>query len=138
MKFKYVLDTSAIITYFTGESGSEIIKDLLIKSVKNETTVLVPYVALTEFYYINYKRVGEDTANQRFVYLKNLPVTFIMLISEQYLIQSGRLKAQYPISLADAMIAAYALLEDAILVHKDTEFLTLEKEIKLQTLPLKV
>ena len=47
----------------------------------------------------NYKRIGGDTANQRFVYLKNLPVTFIKLISESYLTQSGRLKAQCSILL---------------------------------------
>ncbi len=138
MKSKYVLDSSAIITYFTGESGSETVKNLLIKSEKNEITILIPYIVLIEFYYINYKRSGEDAANQRFAYLQNLPVSFIQHISEPYLIQSGRLKAQYPISLADAMIAAYALLEDAVLVHKDPEFLTLEREIKLHTLPLKV
>jgi len=35
------------------------------------------------------------------------------------------------------MVAAYALLEEAVLVHKDSEFLSLENEIRLQTLPLK-
>jgi len=137
MKPKYVFDTSAVITYFTGESGAKIIKNLLVRSEKNEVTVLVPHVVLIEFYYISYKRAGEDAANQRFVYLQNLPVTFIKYINEPYLVQSGRLKAQYPISLANAMIASYALIEKAILIHKDSEFLSLKKEVNLQTLPLK-
>jgi predicted nucleic acid-binding protein len=73
-----------------------------------------------------------------FAYLRNLPVSFINYTDEAYIIQSGRLKAQYPISFADALISAYALLEDATLVHKDSEFLSLKEELKLQTLPLKV
>jgi ribonuclease VapC len=138
MKTKYILDTSAVITFFTGESGAEVVKNLLIKSEKNEIIIYIPNVVLIEFYYISYKRVGEEFANQMFVYLRNLPVSFINYTDEAYIIQSGRLKAQYPISFADAMISAYALLEDATLVHKDSEFLSLKEELKLQTLPLKV
>lgn len=138
MKTKYILDTSAVITFFTGESGAEVVKNLLIKSEKNEIIIYIPNVVLIEFYYISYKRVGEEFANQMFAYLRNLPVSFINYTDEAYIIQSGRLKAQYPISFADAMISAYALLEDATLVHKDSEFLSLKEELKLQTLPLKV
>lgn len=138
MKIKYILDTSAVITFFTGEPGAEEVKNLLIKSEKNEIIIYVPNVVLIEFYYISYKRVGEEFANQMFAYLRNLPVSFINYTDEAYIIQSGRLKAQYPISFADAMISAYALLEDATLVHKDSEFLSLKEELKLQTLPLKV
>jgi predicted nucleic acid-binding protein len=36
--------------------------------------------------------------------------------------KAAELKARYPISLADAWIAAAALLEQADLVHKDPEF----------------
>ena len=43
----------------------------------------------------------------------------------------------YPISFADSLIAAYVYLENTSLVHKDPEYLTLEKEIDLITLPLK-
>jgi predicted nucleic acid-binding protein len=137
MKPKFILDTSAIITYFTGESGADIIKNLFEKSINNEVLLLIPFIVQIEFYYINHMKAGEDTANQRFAYLSNFPAIIIREISEPYLIQAGMLKAQYRISLADAMIAAYALIEDATLIHKDSEFLNLEKEIKLQTLPLK-
>ncbi len=53
------------------------------------------------------------------------------------MVQAGRLKASYPISFADALIAAYVYLKNASLVHKDPKYLTLEKEIDLITLPLK-
>ncbi|MHB1276493.1 MAG: PIN domain-containing protein [Candidatus Humimicrobiaceae bacterium] len=138
MKPKFIFDTSAVITYFSEEDEVEIVNDLFLSSKRNEIDILIPFTVLVEFYYINFKRAGEDAANQRHAYLNNFPAIFIKQISEPYLIQAGRLKAKYPISFADAMIAAYSILEDATLVHKDPEFLSLEKEIKLQTLPLKL
>ena len=36
--------------------------------------------------------------------------------------KAAEIKARYPVSLADAWIAAAALLERAELVHKDPEF----------------
>jgi predicted nucleic acid-binding protein len=69
--------------------------------------------------------------------LMSLPLEVLKSIDEQYMIQAARLKASYPISFADALIAAYVYLENASLVHKDPEYLALEKEIDLITLPLK-
>ena len=48
---------------------------------------------------------------------------------------AAELKATYPLSLADAWIAACARLHGALLVHKDPEFGTLP--IDQETLPLK-
>jgi len=134
---KVILDTSAILTYFEGEEGKETVGKLLIKSASHEIELSLPFSAAIEFYYINFNSQGEETANQRFAMLMSLPVEVLKSIDEPYMIQAGRLKASYPISFADALIAAYVYLENASLVHKDPEYLTLEKEIKLITLPLK-
>jgi predicted nucleic acid-binding protein len=42
--------------------------------------------------------------------------------SPELLLRMAELKASYPLSLADAWIAASALEANAILVHKDPEF----------------
>lgn len=138
MSHKYIFDTSAVITYFTGEPGAEIVREILINAEKKQAEVIIPYITLIEFYYINCKRSGEEVANQRYVYLKSLPATFADYINEPYIVESGRIRANYSLSLADAMIAAYAVIENATLVHKDPEYLPLEKEIELKTLPLKI
>jgi predicted nucleic acid-binding protein len=41
---------------------------------------------------------------------------------EQTLLQAGKIKAAYRLSVADALIAAVAKLHQATLVHKDPEF----------------
>ena len=50
-----------------------------------------------------------------------LPITWIHE-SEQLLNKAAEVKALHRLSLADAWIAACALLHDAELVHKDPEF----------------
>ena len=134
---KFILDTSAILTYFEGEEGKETVDIFLVRSAAGEIELLVPFSAAIEFYYINFNSQGEETANQRFAILMSLPVHILKKIDEPYIIQAGRLKASYPISFADALIAAYAYQENASLVHKDPEYIMLEKEIDLITLPFK-
>ena len=134
---RIILDTSAILAYFEGEEGKETVEIFLIRSASNEIELFIPFSAAIEFYYINFNSQGEETANQRFAMLMSLPINVLKSIDEPYIIQAGRLKASYPISFADALIAAYAFLEKASLVHKDPEYLTLENEINLITLPLK-
>jgi predicted nucleic acid-binding protein len=53
------------------------------------------------------------------------------------LLTAGDLKANYRISLADAIIAAYALHHKAILVHKDPELSALAGQLRLEALPFK-
>jgi predicted nucleic acid-binding protein len=132
-----VLDTSAVITYFEDEDGKDIVEELLISSASGSSRLLLPFSAAIEFYYINYNNIDEEIANQRFAMLMSFPLEIIKNIDVPYMIEAGRLKALYPISFADSLIAAYACLEDAPLVHKDPEYIELKEEIKLITLPLK-
>lgn len=54
-------------------------------------------------------------------------------LPEPVLLKGGEFKARHQISLADAIIAAYAFVHHAILVHKDPEFeaLTMVNQMKL-------
>jgi predicted nucleic acid-binding protein len=54
--------------------------------------------------------------------LKELPVTLIWEVDEPTMLTAGRFKATYRLSLADALIAAFAARQAAILVHKDPEY----------------
>ncbi|MBE2237720.1 MAG: hypothetical protein IAE81_08025 [Caldilineaceae bacterium] len=54
------------------------------------------------------------------------------------MLAAARFKANYPVSLADAMIAAYATKVGAILLHKDPEYEALADVVRLEKLPDKV
>ena len=130
----YVLDTSAILSYFLREDDSEKVVNLLNKSINNKVKIFVPFPVIMELYYIVFKTSGRNAAEERFAALKMLPVVIDLEVSEQYLLIAGSLKAEYPISFADSLIAAYAIKQNAILIHKDPEYLSLDKEIVQQKL----
>ena len=129
---KYLLDTSAVLTLLEDEEGADRVETLL----RNEE-ILLPFLVLLETYYITLQKETEDVADQRYALLKQLPATFLSDIDEPTLLTAARYKARYPISLADALIAAFAVRHDAILVHKDPELELLSEMVQQEKLPYK-
>jgi len=57
-------------------------------------------------------------------------------LTEPVILQAGEFKVRHRLSLADAVIAAYAHLHQATLVHKDPEYAPLDM-IRQVVLPYK-
>lgn len=131
-KSVYLLDTSAILTLLEDEEGAQRVESLL-----RREEVLLPFLALLETYYITLQEQSEDVADKRYALLKQLSATILWNVDEPTLLTAGRLKANYRLSLADALIAAFAVRHGAVLVHKDPEMAALSKIVQLETLPYK-
>jgi uncharacterized protein len=69
-----------------------------------------------EIYYIPLMEQGEDEATRLVGLVKSWPCALVYP-DEKLLLQGGKLKANYRLSLADALIAAVAKLHNAKLVH---------------------
>ena len=124
----FLPDTSAILTLFDNEAGANIVEEIL-----REKDILVPAIVFYEVYYITIVRTNPETAEQRYAMLKSIPSRHVQELPEPVILKGGWFKANYRISLADSMIAAYAYVYDATLVHKDPEYepLTMIRQIKL-------
>lgn len=120
------------MTFLEDEEGAERVETL----IRNEQ-FLLPYIVLLEIYYITVQEQSEDIADRRYALLKQLPASFLWEMDEPTLLTSARLKAHHHISLADAIIAAFAVRHGAVLVHKDPEFEVLKSFIQLETLSYK-
>ena len=129
---KFLLDTSAILTFLEDEAGAERVEALL----RSEEVVL-PFLVLLEAFYITLQEQAEDVAEKRYALLKQLPVTYLWHVDEPTLLTAARYKAQFRISLADAIIAAFAVTQDTILVHKDPELEALATMVAQEVLPYK-
>ena len=129
MSETYLLDTSAVLTLVEDEKGADRVEYLL----RNEK-VLIPFLAAMETYYVTMQEEGQAEADKRYAHLKQVRATFIWDTSEPILLTAARYKATYSVSLADALIAAFAFQNDALLVHKDPEF-ELLKEVRQEKLP---
>lgn len=99
--------------------------------------VLLPFVVLLEICCITLQEQGEDAANARYAMLKALEVGLLTEVTEPVLLRAAQMKAYARISLADAIIAAFAAVHDAVLVHKDPEFDALKPQVRLEALPYK-
>ena len=130
---RFVLDTSALLAWLEGEDGVERVRELL----RGDDEVILPWPVLMELFYITARSSGEQVAFQRYASVKQLPVTLAEQMDEPLLLAAARFKAQFPISIADAMIAAFASHLGATLVHKDPEYDALKGKFAMESLPYK-
>ena len=119
----YILDTSALIAYLANEKGAE-----KVNGIRSEASI--PFVALSELYYLVWKRKGKAEANKIFGLVKSwqLPV---ILPDEKIILTAGRYKAVYGLGIADCYIASIAHSTDAVLVTKDEDFQVLKEELRI-------
>ena len=129
---RYLLDTSALLTLIEDEAGAERVEFIL---THNEA--IIPWVALLETHYITHQEQGRAEADRRYAMLKQLPVTFVNDMDEPTLLTAARIKAWHRLSFADAIIAAIAVQQQAILLHKDPEYEAVVGQVSLEALPYK-
>ena len=129
---RYLLDTSALLTLIEDETGADRVEQVL-----RQTEVLLPWLSLLECSYITRQEQGEAEANLRYAMIKQLPLSILWTMDEPTLLTAARLRAAHRLSLADAVIAAFAIQHNAVLLHKDPEFEVLDKQVSLEALPYK-
>ncbi len=120
----YVLDSGAILCTLFNEEGANIVTDLLLRAQsggeEDGAEVLVPFIALMETEYVLRRRVRSSDAERALLRVENWPI-LIRESSAAWRHEAARLKALGGVSLADAWIAALALMEGAEVVHRDPE-----------------
>lgn len=132
MSKRYFLDTSALLAFMEKEAGDERVKVIL-----TQEEALTSWIALTELFYITCRKAGEQAAELRYTMLKTSGIKIIWQSNEALLINAAKIKAAYRLSFADALIAACAEQQNAILVHKDPEYEQLSKLLEMEPLPYK-
>ena len=129
---RYLLDTSALLTLIGDEEGADRVQEII-----EADEAVVPWMALLEVHYITRQGRGLREADLRYAQIQQLPVRLLLEMDEPTLLTASRFKAEYPLSLADALIAASASLHDCVLLHKDPEYESLSEQIEQELLPYK-
>lgn len=120
---RYLLDTSALLTLRDDEEGADTVADILTQCQHNQAKCFACFMSQMEILYRVWKNEGEQAGRLAYEQCKSLPIDWVHE-SAELLEKSAELKANCRVSLADAWIAASALLHGATLVHKDPEFET--------------
>ena len=117
----YVLDTSAVMALRGDEPGVQRVERLLRAAGHNQRRVFVSFMTRMELLYRITRDEGEDAATSTLRLLESTRVEWISC-EPAILREAAHIKASGGLSVADAWIAATALVRKAVLVHKDPEF----------------
>ena len=113
----FCLYTSAILTLRDDEPGAERVATLL----EGSDPCFACFITRMEVLYRVWKDEGERSGRLAYEQLQSLPIAWVDQ-TEPLLLEASRIKALHRLSVADAWIAAAALLSRATLLHKDPEF----------------
>jgi predicted nucleic acid-binding protein len=99
------------------EPGAEQVEGIL----KDGGQVIVPFIAMME---LRYRLVRDEPAERVDLHLETLRASGVEVpeSTPEWGRRAAEVKARGGLSLADAWIAALALMRNAELVHKDPEF----------------
>lgn len=130
----YLLDTSALLTLRDDEAGADDVAQRLVAGRESGRPCRICFISLMEVFY----RVWQDEgrARGRLAYEQCLSLPVQVVHEEPMLLEkAAEIKATHRLSVADAWIAAAAVLNAATLIHKDPEFDRLD--LPQQRLPYK-
>lgn len=130
----FVLDSFAILAAFQAEPGSRDILSLYNSALDNRVKIYFSWINLGEVYYISYRELGSNIANEMIKDLKSLPIT-LCSVTEERILDAAQIKAGYPISYADAFAVSLAKEHNATLVTGDPEFAAVESLVHIRWLP---
>ncbi len=127
---RYVLDSYALIAYFTGEETGKPVIDILKMTLEGQAESFVSIIDWGEMYYITLRENGFEQAETFRKLLEEYPVEIVNVDREQTL-EAARFKANHKMLYTDAFAAALSKTKKAELVTGDREFKSVEKEIKV-------
>jgi predicted nucleic acid-binding protein len=116
---KLLFDTHALLAFFNREEGSETIKNLMDTIQNGDAEGFVATITLTELAYIYSRKTDAATARLRVMQVQGSKLQLIPL-SAEIAVEAGIKRPG--ISVADAIIAASALLAGASVVTNDPHF----------------
>ncbi len=117
----YVLDASALMTFFEDRPGADKVEELLAKAAELKRPLLMAVVNWGEVYYAVWRARGEKAATTKLQEIAQLPIQVVDVDIELTKLAAG-LKAQHNLPYADCFAAALAVGRKAALVTSDKDF----------------
>lgn len=131
---RFLLDTSALLTLRDDEPGAERVAEVLALATKGKAKCYGCFITLMEILYRVWRDENQAAGQLAYQQCRALPIEWVDN-TEGLLLRAAEFKAKYPLSVADAWIAACASEQGATLLHKDPEFKPLP--LVQELLPLK-
>ena len=131
---RFLLDTSALLTLRDDEPGADRVAQVLEMAMQGQAKCYGCFMTLMEIFYRVWRDENEAAGQLAYQQCLALPIEWLHN-TETLLVKAAQFKALYPLSIADAWIAACASEHSAVLLHKDPEFKVLA--VSQELLPFK-
>ena len=129
MSDRLTFDSEAILAFFLGEAGAELVRDNLEKVQKGEIEGYLNILNLTEIYYI-LLRVSPELAEEKQRNLRLFGLKIVPINDNGLWREAAKIKCNHSMSLADAFAVATAQnLKTKLVVGSDKEFNNLNVEL---------
>ena len=117
----YVLDASALMTFFENRAGADKVEALLVGAADAERPLAMSVVNWGEVYYSIWRAHGEQAAIAKLQAIAQLPIQ-VFDVDMDLAKLAASLKAQHNLPYADCFAAALAQSRKATVVTSDKDF----------------
>ena len=126
----YVLDASALMTFFENRAGAEKVEKLLTGAADANGLLAMSVINWSEVYYSIWRAHGEKAAGNKLQEIAQLPIQFFD-VDMNMARQAASLKARYNLPYADCFAAALAQARKSTVVTSDKDFERTGASIKI-------
>jgi len=129
----YVLDSFALIAYLQDEPAAQRIQKILKDAEENKCRVYISIINLGEVLYSVERNNGLAKTHEALALIQSLPIE-ILPADNQTVLAAAHIKANHPISYADAFVVVAAQKINGIIMTGDPEFKEVSNLAKVEWL----
>jgi len=129
----YVLDSFAFIAYLEDEPAAHRVQTVLKDAEENKCKVYISIINLGEILYSVERNNGLAKTQEALALIQSLPIE-ILPADNQTVLAAAHIKANHPISYADAFVVVAAQKINATIMTGDSEFEEVTKLAKVEWL----
>ena len=126
----YVLDASALMTFFEDRPGADKVEELLAKAAEAKHPLAMSVVNWGEVCYSVWRARGEKAAKAKLHDIAQLPIEVVGVDVELAKL-AARLKAEHNLPYSDCFAAALAQARKATLITSDRDFQRVRTTLKI-------
>lgn len=132
----YVLDAFAFMAYFENEPGAERVEQILQEVKGGNAQACISIINLGEVVYNTERKHGLTKAQDTLALIQEMPIE-ILPADNQTVLAAAHIKANHPISYADAFVVVAAQKLNGVVMTGDPEFYDVTELAKIEWLKRK-
>lgn len=130
---RYILDAFAFMAYLENEAGAERIEVILEEAEKGKAHAYMSIINLGEVVYNTERKHGLAKAQDALGMIQKMPIE-ILPADNQTVLAAAHIKANYPLSYADAFVVVAAQKINGIIMTADPEFQDITELVEIEWL----